>query len=188
MHYIDTLKQELSGTKAYKQTSEKEKSVINNHIFHNATRFAVSVNEDQERLPTFYWLPKLHKKPYKARFIANSSSCTTTELSKLLTSCLTVIKNHVIKYCEKVYERSGKNLIWSIKHSCEVLNKLKSRGFRASSLSTYDFSTLYTTLPNNLIKDKLVDLIERTLQRESSLYIACNDRNAFFTSDAVTKL
>ena len=32
------------------------------------------------------------KKPYKARFIANSSSCTTTELSELLTSCLTAIK------------------------------------------------------------------------------------------------
>ena len=113
------------------------------------------------------------------------NSTPTTELSKLLTSCLTTIKNHVIKYCEKVYERSGKNLFWSIKNSCEVLNKLKSRGFRASSLSTYDFSTLYTTLPHNLIKDKLVDLIERTFQREGSLYIACNDRNAFFTSDAV---
>ena len=54
LHYIiDTLKQELSGTKAYAQTSEKEKSVINNHNFHNATKFAVSVNGDQERLPTF---------------------------------------------------------------------------------------------------------------------------------------
>ena len=60
------------------------------------------------------------------------------------------------------------------------MNQLKSRGFRASSLSTYDFSTLYTTLPHNLIKDILVDLIER----EGSLYIACNNRNAFFTSDA----
>ena len=93
-------------------------------------------------------------KTYKARFIANSSSCTTTELSKLLTSCLTSIKNHVIIYCEKVHEMSGKNLFWSIKNSCEVLNKLKFRGYRASSLSTYDFSTLYTTLPHNLIKDK----------------------------------
>ena len=55
----------------------------------------------------------------------------------------------------------------------------------ASSLSTYDVSTLYTTLPHNLIKDKLVDLIERTFQREGSLYIACNDKKAFFTSDAV---
>ena len=36
---------------------------------------------------------KLHKKTYKARFIANSSSCTTTELSKQLTSCLTAVKN-----------------------------------------------------------------------------------------------
>ena len=80
-------------------------------------------------------------------------------------------QKHVI-CCVKVYEKSGKNLLWSIKNSCEVLNKLKSRGFCASSLSTYDFSTLYTTLPHNLIKDKLVDLIERSFQREGSHYIA----------------
>ena len=91
----------------------------------------------------------------------------------------------LLNIVKKVYEKSGKSLFWSIKNSCEVLNKLKSRGFRASSLSTYDFSTLYTTLPLNLIKDKLMDLIERTFQREGSLYIACNDKNAFFISDAV---
>ena len=38
---------------------------------------------------------------------------------------------------------SGKNLFWSIINSGEVLNKLKPRGFRVTSLSTYDFSTLY---------------------------------------------
>ena len=121
--------------------------------------------------------------PYKSRFIANASSCTTTELSKLLTSCLTAIKKHLIKYCEKVYERSGKNLFRSIKNSGEVLNKLNCRGFRVASLSTYDVSTLYTTLPHNLIKEKLIGFIERTLQREGSLYLACNDRTAFFTSE-----
>ena len=47
-----------------------------------ALKFSVCVKERQERLPTMYWLPKLHKRLYKARFIANSSSCTTTELSK----------------------------------------------------------------------------------------------------------
>ena len=128
-----------------------------------------------------YWLPKLNKRPYKARFIANSSSCTTIELSKLLTSCLTAVKNHVIRYCEKVYERSGRILFWSIKNSGEVLNKLKSRGFRATSLSTYDFSTLYTTLPHNSIKEKLINLIEWTFKREGSPYIACNETQAFFT-------
>ena len=73
---------------------------------------------------------------------------------KGLTSCLTAIKSHVIRYCETVYETSNKNWFWSIKNSGEVLSKLRCRGFRATSLSTYDFSTLYTTLPRNLIKEK----------------------------------
>ena len=103
----------------------------------------------------------------------------------MLTSCLAAIGSHVIKYCEKVCGGSVRGLFWSIKNSCEVLSRLKSRGFRASSLSTYDFSTLYTTLPHNLIKYKLVDLIGGAFQGEGSLYIACNDRNACFTSDAV---
>ena len=85
----------------------------------------------------------------------------------------------MIKYCEKIYERSGKNLFWSIKKSGEILDKLKARDFNATSLSTYDFSTLYTTLPHNLIKNKLTDLIERTYQNEGSPYLACSDRNAF---------
>ena len=150
---------------------------MNGHCNHLALKFSVCVKELPDRLPTMYWFPKLHKKKTsKARFIANSSSCTTTELSKLLTSCLTAVKNHVIRYCEKVYERSAKNLFWSIKNSGEVLNKLKSRGFRATSLSIYDFSTLYTTLPHNLIKEKLLNLIQLTFKREGSPYIACNER------------
>ena len=60
LNLIESVSEEFPSY-SYEQTPEKEKSVINNHIFHNATRFAVSVNEDQERLPTFYWLPKLHK-------------------------------------------------------------------------------------------------------------------------------
>ena len=143
---------------------------MNGHCNHLALKFSVWVKERQDRLPTMYWLPKLHKRPYKARFIANSSSCTTNELSKLLTSCLTAVKHHVIRYCEKVYESSGKNLFWSVINSGEVLNKLKSRGFRATSLSTYDFSTLYTTLPHNLIKEKLINLIEWTLNSDIYLF------------------
>ena len=45
------------------------------------------------------------------------------------------------------------------------------------------FCTLYKTLPHNLIKVKLLDLIEwtfkRALKNYGSLYLACNDRKAF---------
>ena len=165
LHYINTLKQELDGTRAYLETDTDEVSVVNAHLNNLPVKFSVCANEGQDKLPTMYWLPKLHKRPYKARFIANSSSCTTTELSKLLISCLTAIKSHVIRYCETVYETANKNWFWSINNSCEVLSKLQCKGFRATSLSTYDFSTLYTTLPHNLIKEKLLDFIEWTFKR-----------------------
>ena len=62
-------------------------------------------------------------------------------------------------------------------------NKVKSKGFLASSVSTYAFSTLYTTLPHNLIKEKLTELIEQIFNRDGSLYLACNEKKAFFTSE-----
>ena len=72
------------------------------------------------------------------------------------------------------------------KNSGEVLSELKSKGFCATSLCTYDFSTLYTTLPHNLLKENLLDLIERAFKKifkhEGTLYLACNDKKAFFTS------
>ena len=152
---INTLKQELSTAKPYEHNRLDETPIVDRHRCHMAAKFGCFlIRTIASKLPTLYWLPKLHKRPYKSSFIANSSSCTTTALSILFTSCLTAIKNHVIKYCTTVYERNGKHLCWSIKNSGEILNKLKSRGFLASSLSTYDFSTLYTTLPHNLIKKK----------------------------------
>ena len=53
----------------------------------------------------------------------------------------------------------GQVKFWSVKNSGEVINKLNLKGFRATSLSAYDLSTLYTNLPHNLIKEKLKDLI-----------------------------
>ena len=84
-----------------------------------------------------------------------------------------IILSSIVK---KLYERSGNTLFWSIKNSGDILDKLKARDFNATSLSSYDFSTLYTTLPHTLIKDKLIDLIERTFQREGSHYLACNGK------------
>ena len=71
-------------------------------------------------------------------------------------------------------------MFWSIKYSGEVLIN-KSRGFRAAI-----FFYFCTTLPHNLIKKKLLDLIERPFQKilknEGTRYLACNDKKAFFTS------
>ena len=68
-----------------------------------------------------------------------------------------------------VYSKSG-----------EILDKLKARDFNATILATYDFSTLYTTLPYYLIQDKLIDLIERTFNREGLITLHVTTETQFF--------
>ena len=60
----DTLKRELIDTIAYKlQASWSERVVIDGHGRHTALKFGVKDEENQDKVPTLYWLPKLHKTP-----------------------------------------------------------------------------------------------------------------------------
>ena len=62
--------------------------MVNAHLNELLFKFSDCVNECQGKRPTMYLLHKLHKRPYKAGFIANFRSSTTTELSSLLLSNL----------------------------------------------------------------------------------------------------
>ena len=64
-----------------------------------------------------------------------------------------------------------------------LTNFKKSKSFLASSISTFDSSTLYATISHNLIKEKITELIEQTSNIEGSLYLACNEKSAYFTSE-----
>ena len=61
MYRVNTLKRDGIGTNAYKlQVFLNEKVVADGHGCYTALK-GVKNKENQERLPTFYWLPKLHK-------------------------------------------------------------------------------------------------------------------------------
>ena len=74
LYCINNLIQELGSTyQRYERISTDERSIVNTHSIDITAKFAMSIKEKQDRLPTLYWLPKLHKRRYKARFIADSS-------------------------------------------------------------------------------------------------------------------
>ena len=50
--HINTLKQELDGTRAYQETDNEEMSVVNAHLNKLPVKFSVCVNESQDKLPT----------------------------------------------------------------------------------------------------------------------------------------
>ena len=107
-----------------------------------------------------YWIPKLHKNPYKQRFIAGSAKCSTKGLSQLLTTLLTAVKDGLQSYCETTYSRNGINQMWILKNSKCLLENLRPGVLQTiSCVKSYDFSTLYTTIPHSKLKSRLKDLI-----------------------------
>ena len=113
----------------------------------------LEMSEEDKNLPYLYWTPKLHKVPFKHCFIAGSSKCTTKDLSCLLTKVLTTVKNGLIRYNNTKTSRNGVNSMWIVKNSTSLLSSLNQLDVRtATSVQTYDFSTLYTSIPYNLLK------------------------------------
>ena len=177
-YYLDILKEELNSTSIYVPTQPTKDKLLLRHI---DTLTKSNIKIDKLDLPTFYWLPKLHKNSYKSRFISNSSHCSTTILSKHITSALTAVKDHVIKYSETAFSNSNVNYFWSIKNSSEVIEKLRVRNFQCSQVSSFDFSTLYTSLPHDLIKAKVLSLVKWCFNRVKSLPLYV-DKTGFFSN------
>ena len=63
----NVLIQELGSTKTYERISTDERSIVNTHSIDITAKFAVGIKENQDKFPMFYWLPNLHKQPYKKK-------------------------------------------------------------------------------------------------------------------------
>ena len=131
----------------------------------------IDVQEQHEQLPSIYWLPnyKLHKKPYGSRFIAASITCTIKQLSPLLTSCFKTI----YYIYDGIYNHSGINCYWIINNSTEVLDELHqiNKTSRARKFYRYDFTTLYTNIPHNALKNNIRSLVRETFKIRGAKYI-----------------
>ena len=143
------------------------------------------MSEEDKNLPYLYWTPKLHKVPFKNHFIAGSSKCTTKDLSCLLTKVLTTVKDGLIRYNNTKASRNGVNSMWIVKNSTSLLSSLDQLDVRkATSVQTYDFSTLYTSIPHNLLKSRITALIHNSFKRRNGsnryTYIKITNGKGYF--------
>ena len=103
-YYIETLLKELSinttsnTNSTYVPCTESFDDILRSHAnFVNSV--GLEMSEEDKNLPHLYWTPKRHKTPLKDRFIAGSSKCTAKDLSCLLKTFLSTIKDGLIRYC-----------------------------------------------------------------------------------------
>ena len=149
------------------------------------------LSDDDKRLPYLYWTPKLHKSPVKHRFIAGSSTCTTKELSSLSTKIFTVIKTGLEKYCSTKASHTGVNNMWILKNSTNLLLSLGHLGVcKATSIQTFDFSTLYTSIPHDLLKSRMNNVINNAFKHKNGdtryTHIKVGRNKNYFTNDPLT--
>ena len=150
--------------------------------------FGISLPEEDIDLPKLYWIPKLHKNPYTQRYIAGSAKCSTKPLSQILTRILTADKEGLQKYCDTAYARSGVNQMWILTNSKELLENLKAQSlYYVNSIKSFDFSTLYTTIPHDKLTSKLKAIINQCFFHKNGnrrfQYVAIGYKDAYFVRD-----
>ena len=75
--------------------------------------------------------------------------------------------------------------MWILKNSKDLLDNLKSRSFsRVSSIKTFDFSTLYTTLPHDKLKTRLKETIHKAFSHRNygSKFVVLGYNSTFFSN------
>ena len=74
--------------------------------------------------------------------------------------------------------------MWIINNSLDVIHTLElDKQFAINKLSTWDFSTLYTSLPHAKLKTQLHGLLERVFNTRGKSFIATNNFRTFWTND-----
>jgi hypothetical protein len=189
--YVQTLVKELGfdnitldciGNDTYKPCSEDESFFVNQISETLQEKFNIVVEDNNLRLARIFWNPKLHKNPYKARFIAGARFCVTKQLNVQVNSCLKLLRQYFKKYCDAIFNNSGINMFWSIDSSDDFLDSIKSTD--VYNIQVYDFTTLYTRLDLIEVETMINEVIDLIFsERNKYICISKRDHDTCFFSN-----
>ena len=116
------------------------------------------------------------------------TKASTKPLSQILTRILTAVKEGLQKYCDTAYARHGVNQVWILKNSKELLENLKAHSLHSViSIKSFNFSTLYTTIPHDKLKSKLKEIINQCFVHKNDnrrfQYVVIGCKDTYFVRD-----
>jgi len=134
------------------------------------------LDDTEKDLPIMYWIPKMHKNPSASRFIIASKKCSTKQISKAVSNAFKLIFHQIENFHTKAKFLKNYNKFWILQNTEPMLDIIRNINRRkgAKSISTYDFSTLYTKLPHNKLISELNKLIDFVFEGGDKNYIRVN--------------
>ena len=162
-YYIETLIKQLGldncsspkENSTYTSCQMSSQDILNTHNTFMKS-LGIELSDDNKSLPYLYWTVKLQKSPVKFRFIAGYKT-----VLQLVNQNTYIIKNGPEKYnCSIKTNHNGVNNMWILKNSTSLLSSLGHLGVqRATFIQTFNFSTLYTSIPHDLLKSCMNNII-----------------------------
>ena len=77
--------------------------------------------------------------------------------------------------------------MWILKNSKQLLENLQSQSSHINSIRTFDFSTLYTTIPHDKLKSRLCNIIRQAFRfkngKKRYKYIVVGYNSTYFVKD-----
>ena len=145
-------------------------------------QFHLKVEDDILKLPPLHWTPKKHKTPTGSRFIIGSKKSSLKPIGKNLTRIFKVLFHHKRRYYRKAGFYSGLKYFWCIDNHQEVIDALDriSNKNRAKTISTFDFSTLYTKIPHSKLIEVLCEIVDSTFNDTNRRWISVRSKSACF--------
>ena len=142
------------------------KEITQDNIIDSCNQFlnTHSIQSSKDRLPFLYWTAKMHKNPTSHRYITSGVDTVLSELSINVTHCLKLLlksARNSRKY--KFSGQQGINNISIIDNHEKVINFMNTcnKSKSKKTVKPYDFSTLYTSIPHNKLKNKLSEFISK---------------------------
>ena len=178
-YYVEVILNEIghigTGNNTYEKVERSVQDIVEENCAY-AEHCGFKIEEKEKELPIMYWIPKMHKNPSAFRFIIASKQCSTKQISKAVSSAFKLIFHQIENYHKKAKFLKNYNKFWILQNTEPILNIIKKINRRkgAKSISTYDFSTLYTKLPHDKLIKELSKIIEFVFEAGSKNYIKIN--------------
>ena len=112
----------------------------------------------------------------------------TKGLSHLLIKVLSTIKDELVRYCNAKTSRNGVNNMWILKNSTSLLSSLYQLNVcTATSVQTFNFFTLFTSIPHDLLKSRISNLVHNAFRKKDGsvryTHIKVTRAQGYFTHD-----
>ena len=163
----------------------EDKAVLLNRCVEFVQNCGINVSDSDLQLPLAYWTPKMHKTPPSTRFITSCRNTVTSGLSNVVGVCLSRIlktDKNMSRYKHKYKDYHDYFIIDNRNEVIKYMKDSNGLGRNGKSVKTYDFKTLYTSIPHDKLKDVVYKYIKKVFHEKGKKYIVTSGKSSYFSN------